>query len=123
MRLVREGTGGGLIRTVSLPTILVAHRHSMVASSTSPVRVTHVVHEFEGGGLETLVAAMARGMDPRRVSTSVISMSGSIGRLGAELESQLRDMVAIKPFPLVSLVAPVGLARAIRRTNAEVVHI
>jgi glycosyltransferase involved in cell wall biosynthesis len=87
------------------------------------VRVTHVVHEFEGGGLETLVAAMARGMDPRRVSTSVISMSGSIGRLGAELESQLRDMVAIKPVPLVSLVAPVGLARAIRRTNAEVVHI
>jgi glycosyltransferase involved in cell wall biosynthesis len=87
------------------------------------VRVTHVVHEFEGGGLETLVAAMARGMDTRRVSTAVISMSGSIGRLGRELEAQLRDMVAIKPVPLVSLVAPVGLARAIRKTDAEIVHI
>ena len=95
----------------------------MHASRTTAVRVTHVVHEFEGGGLETLVAAMARGMDPQRVSSAVVSLSGSIGRLGRELEHQLRAMIAVKPLPLISLVAPLGVASTIRRTGAEVVHV
>lgn len=87
------------------------------------IRVTHVVHDFEGGGLETLVAAMARGFDRERVATSVISLSGRVGRLGAELSGVLRTLTAVRPIPVVSMALPISLTRAIRSTQAEIVHI
>ncbi len=92
-------------------------------SVAAPIRVTHVVHEFEGGGLETLVAAMARGFDSAQIRSSVISLSGQIGRLGRDLSGILDEMIAVRSLPLASMVFPLHLVRALRRTQCDVVHI
>lgn len=88
-----------------------------------PLRVTQVVHDFEGGGLETLVAEMARKLDPLRVTTSVVSMSGRIGRLGSELDGVVDQMVAVRSLPTVSMLVPLAVIRAFRKTRPDVVHI
>src|SRR4051812_22805638 len=87
-----------------------------------PVRVTHVVHDFEGGGLETLVGAMVKGFDRSRVTSSVLSLSGRIGRLGEALRGEVDQMTAIRPAPIVSLIAPIGIMNALRATRPDVVH-
>jgi glycosyltransferase involved in cell wall biosynthesis len=90
-----------------------------------PVRVTQVVHDFEGGGLETLVAEMARQFDPQRVTTSIVSMSGHIGRLGAELQGagRLDHMLAVRSLPTVSMLLPLATRRALRQTRPDIVHV
>jgi glycosyltransferase involved in cell wall biosynthesis len=89
----------------------------------APIRVTHVVHAFEGGGLESLVGAMVRGFDREQVASSVISLSGRIGRLGEALAPVVDHVIAVRPMPVVSLVAPVSLVQALRHTRAEIVHV
>jgi glycosyltransferase involved in cell wall biosynthesis len=93
-----------------------------MALARRPVRVTHLVHAFEGGGLESLVGAMVKSFDRARVTTSVVSLSGSIGRLGEALKAEVDQMLAIRPTPVVSLVAPVGIVRALRQTRPDVIH-
>jgi glycosyltransferase involved in cell wall biosynthesis len=101
--------------------------HAQTRSPSSvearPIRVTHVVHDFEGGGLETLVADMARGFDAARVRTSIVSLSGRIGRLGHALTGVVHGVHALKPAPLVSMVLPLGLARHLRRSGTQIVHV
>jgi glycosyltransferase involved in cell wall biosynthesis len=91
--------------------------------SHPPIRVTQVVHDFEGGGLETLVAEMARKFDPQRVTPSVVSLSGRVGRLGEELEGVVNHMLAVRSIPTISLLLPLAVRRAIRETRPDVVHI
>lgn len=88
-----------------------------------PVRVVHVVWNFDGGGLESLVATLARRLLDTRFRTSVVSLSGRVGRLGAELAPVLEDMRALKPRRVVSMIAPLGLARLLREMRADVVHL
>jgi glycosyltransferase involved in cell wall biosynthesis len=88
-----------------------------------PIRVTQVVHDFEGGGLETLVAEMVRKFDSRRVTTSVVSMSGRVGRLGDELKGRLDHMLAVQSLPTVSMLFPLATRRALLQTHADVVHV
>ena len=89
----------------------------------SVTRVTHVAWNLEGGGLESLIAMLADQLHGTDVEISAISLSGQPGRVGEAMRSRLAHFEVLRPTPVVSLVAPVGLARAIRRTRADVVHL
>ena len=87
------------------------------------VRVTHVAFDLNGGGLETLIAAMAKRCAGTGVALSAISLSGRAGRVGSAAAPLFDEFVVLRPWPVVSMALPVGLAQAIRRTRADVVHL
>lgn len=93
------------------------------ASRMRQLRVTHIVWNFDGGGLESVVASLARRFRHSEIRTSVISLSGRIGRLGLERKGDFDEVLATRPLRGVSNIAPIGLARLIRRTQADVVHL
>ena len=86
-------------------------------------RVTHVLFDFDGGGLETIVATMAARFAGSDIEMSVISLSGREGQLGRATRSLLVDYVYMRPMRRVSMLLPLGLARVIRRQRADVVHL
>lgn len=94
----------------------------MVAMPPPPVRVTHVVFDLDGGGLETLVGEMALRWAGSRVVMSIITLSGRMGRVGAAVRDRVEQFRVLRPLPLLSLAYPVGLARALRATHPDVVH-
>jgi glycosyltransferase involved in cell wall biosynthesis len=87
-----------------------------------PVRVTQLVFDLHGGGMESLVAAMAAHWQGSAVRSSVITLSGRVGRVGETVRGQVEQYIVLQPGAL-SMVAPLGLARAIRRTRPDVVHL
>ena len=87
------------------------------------VRVTHVVFDFDGGGLESLVAAMAERTRGTDVVTSLVTLGGRVGRLGASTRHTFDRFVVARPLPAFSMLYPRGLAREIRDTRPDVVHV
>ena len=87
------------------------------------VRVTHVVVDFEGGGLESMVAAMAARFRGTAVEVSLITLGGRVGRLGAATRDRFDRFVVARPTRGLSMLLPVGLAADIRGTRADVVHL
>lgn len=87
------------------------------------VRVTHVVFDFNGGGMESLVADMANRFQDSAVEVSLITLSGRVGMLGAKTRDRFKNFEVIKPVPLVSMAVPLGVARTIARTRPDVVHL
>ena len=87
------------------------------------LRVAHVVFDLHGGGMESLVASIARSLAGTEVRCSVITLSGRAGRIGAELAPLLDQFHVLAPMRGVSMVAPVGLVRALRRARPDVVHL
>jgi glycosyltransferase involved in cell wall biosynthesis len=86
-------------------------------------RVTHVVFDFDGGGLESLVATMATGFLGSPVKVSLVTLSGRLGRLGAATMGRFDDFQIVRPVPVASIALPFGAAQAIRRTRPDVVHL
>jgi glycosyltransferase involved in cell wall biosynthesis len=103
------------------------NRDAAAASATQTaaarVRVTHVVFDLNGGGLESLIASMARHSAGTSVALSAISLSGRAGRVGAATAPLFDEFRVLRPWPVVSMLLPVGLALAIRRTRADIVHL
>lgn len=87
-----------------------------------PVRVTHVVFDLNGGGMESLVAAMAAKWRGTNVSLSVITLSGRIGHVGEQVRGLVDEFMVLHPAP-ISMLAPTGLAMAIRGMKPDVVHL
>lgn len=87
------------------------------------VHVTHVVFDLHGGGLESLVAAMARRFHGTEVRMSVVTLSGRAGRVGDGVRPLLEQFHTCKPVRGLSMIAPVGVARRIAATGADVVHL
>jgi glycosyltransferase involved in cell wall biosynthesis len=85
--------------------------------------VTHVVFDFDGGGLETLVAEMAARFVGSSVHMSLVTLSGRVGRMGELTRDRFEQFHVLRPRPVVSMVLPLGVARAIRHTRADVVHL
>jgi len=81
------------------------------------------VFDFNGGGMETLVAEMAARLRGTSVRLSLITLSGRTGRLGAATRDRFDQFHVIRPTPGVSMIWPLALARAIRQTRADVIHI
>jgi glycosyltransferase involved in cell wall biosynthesis len=87
------------------------------------VRVTHVVHDLHGGGFESLIAAMARRCAGSSVRLSAITLSGREGRVGGSIRPLLDQYLVLGAASPLSMLRPVALARAIRSTRADVVHL
>ena len=92
-------------------------------SAAQPVRVTHVVFDFDGGGLETLVAEMAAGFQGTSVQVSLVTLSGREGRLGASTRHRFESFNIVRPLPVGSMILPTGVAATIRSTRPDVVHL
>ena len=106
---------------LSTPRASTAHRVGATAADT--VRVTHVVFDFNGGGMESLVAEMAARFRGSSVRVSLITLSGRVGRLGSVTRDRFDEFHVMRPSPVVSMLWPLDVARAIRRTRADVVHL
>jgi glycosyltransferase involved in cell wall biosynthesis len=91
--------------------------------ATRPLRVTQLVFDLDGGGMETMVASLLAGFAGSRVTMSVISLSGRAGRVGAAVRGLVDQFHVVRPWPAVSMALPLGVARALRRTRADVVHL
>jgi len=91
--------------------------------SERPIRVTHVVFDLHGGGMESLVAEMAKRFAGSSVVLSVITLSGRVGRVGMAVRPLVDQFHILKPLPGVSMVAPLGLVRCLRRIRPDVVHL
>jgi glycosyltransferase involved in cell wall biosynthesis len=88
------------------------------------VRVTHLVFDFEGGGMESLVGAMVRRWSGTPVKMSVVTLGGRPGRTGAAVQDALDQFHVLRPARGgLSMILPLGIARALRRTRADVVHL
>ncbi|MGH7532928.1 MAG: glycosyltransferase [Gemmatimonadales bacterium] len=96
----------------------------MPPESIRPTRRLHVVHvvfDLHGGGMETLVADLARRFQGR-VDVSVVSLSGRAGRVGTRIQPLLHEFHVLRPLRGLSLLAPVGLVRCLRAIKPDVVH-
>jgi len=93
------------------------------ARDNDQVRVTQVVFDLEGGGMESLVAEIVTRFAGTQFTMSVITLSGRIGRTGARIRALVDQFYAIRPVPGLSMLAPLGLSRAIARTRPDVVHL
>ena len=89
----------------------------------TPLRITQVVFDLEGGGLETLVASLVTRFAARAATVSVITLGGRVGRVGAAIRESTERYVVLRPLSGLSMVAPVTLIRAIRSTRPDVVHL
>ena len=87
------------------------------------IRVTHVVFDFDGGGLESLVAAMAERTHGTNVVMSLVTLGGRVGRLGLSTRHTFDRFVVASPMPAVSMFYPRSLAREIGATRPDVVHV
>jgi len=87
------------------------------------MRVTHVVFDLHGGGMERLVASIVRRFAGTPVHCSLVTLSGRPGRIGAELAPLLDQFHVLAPIRGVSMLAPVGLVRALRNARPDVVHL
>ena len=87
------------------------------------MRVTHVVHDLHGGGFESLIAAMTQRCAGSAVRVSAISLSGREGRVGGRIRPLLDQYLVLGSGSPLSMLRPVALARAIRATRADVVHL
>ena len=95
----------------------------MTVVGRSPLRVTHVVFDFNGGGLETLVAELAARFVGTPTRVSLVTLSGRVGRLGEATRDRFDQFHVVRPVRGVSMLLPLGLARVIRQTRADVVHV
>jgi glycosyltransferase involved in cell wall biosynthesis len=87
------------------------------------LRVTQIVFDLDGGGMETLVAAMAERSWNTDVRMSVITLSGRVGRVGERVRSLVEQFHVPRLAPGVSMIAPGALTRAIVSTRPDVVHV
>jgi glycosyltransferase involved in cell wall biosynthesis len=78
---------------------------------------------MNGGGLQSLIATLVRRFAGTQIRTSVVSLDGKVGKTGASVAPLAEEVVALRSWPLVSMVAPLGLARLLRRLRPDVVHI
>lgn len=85
--------------------------------------IAHVVFDFDGGGMETLVASMARHFGDMGLRVSVLPLSGREGRLGGAMRPHLSALVPLRPRPVVSMLFPRSVVRTLRQLRADVVHL
>src|SRR3989454_4851353 len=80
-----------------------------------PLRVLHVVHELDFGGLEGLVGAIVRLIDRRRFDSHVLTMS-RFGRMAEGLDAfaQLHQVTSI---PHLSMLWPRSAIRQDRKST------
>lgn len=96
---------------------------SAAITGAPSLRVTHVIHCLEGGGMELIVAALVRGLRDRSVSMSIITLDGRVGSVGDTLRGDVETILPHRSMPTWSMLFPLALARDIRATHPDVVHL
>jgi glycosyltransferase involved in cell wall biosynthesis len=89
---------------------------------SSPVTVMEIVHSMEVGGMERVVANLARRMDPARFRPMVVCIARK-GGFAPGLEADGFEVVSLDKPPGVDLGAALRLARLIRKRRIDVVHL
>ena len=84
------------------------------------LRVLHVVHKLDYGGLQRLVGAIVRLIDRDGFDSHVMTMS-EFGRFAEGLEG-FAELHQARSIPRVSMVWPRGVIRQIRSIAPDVVH-
>ncbi len=87
---------------------------------TRRLKVLHVVHRLDVGGLERLVGAIVRLIDRDRFESHILTLS-EFGRMAEGLEAHAR-LHQFASVPHLSMVWPRGLIRTIRAIAPDVVH-
>jgi len=84
------------------------------------LKVLHVVHRLDLGGLERMVGAIVRLIDRDRFESHILTLS-EFGRLaeGLEAHAELHRFTSVRGL---SMIWPGGLTRAIRAIAPDVVH-
>lgn len=95
----------------------------LVPAARRPLRVTHIVFDLDGGGMETLVAGMAERWHDEGIALSVITLSGRVGRVGEAVRPLVEQFHVPRLTPGVSMLSPSAVVRALRATGADVVHL
>lgn len=90
---------------------------------TRALRVTQIVFDLDGGGMETLVQSMADNWAGTQVEMSVITLSGRTGRTGESVRNRVDQFHVLELTRGLSMIAPTQLVRAIRATRPDVVHL
>jgi glycosyltransferase involved in cell wall biosynthesis len=88
--------------------------------SGRPLRVLHLVQNLNYGGMERLIAELARRADPACCDVQVMALQ-YVGRFGRELEGRAAVHLA-PPMAPWSLLRPSKLAAEIARVAPDVVH-
>src|SRR2546426_92127 len=84
------------------------------------LKVLHVVHRLDYGGLERLVGAIVRLIDHDRFESHILTLS-DFGRFADGLE-QHAELHWYRPLPHVSMIWPRRLIQTIRSISPDVVH-
>ena len=84
------------------------------------LRVLHMVHELDYGGMERLVGAIVRLIDHERFENHILTLSG-FGRLAEGLDTYA-ELHRFRSVPRFSMIWPGGLIRTIRAIAPDVVH-
>jgi len=90
------------------------------AAHGARTRVLHIVQNLNYGGMERLIAEMARHADHERFDVHVMAL-GYLGHFAEELDSAAGVHLAPSQSKL-SMLRPAALAGAIRRIAPDVVH-
>ena len=96
---------------------------SSISAKREALRVTQIVFDLDGGGMETLVAAMAARWHGTDVKMSVITLSGRVGRVGELVRPLVEQFHVLRLTPGISMISPHGLMRALRQTRPDVVQL
>src|SRR5256885_8847196 len=87
---------------------------------TQRIKVLHVVHKLDYGGLERLVGAIVRLIDHDRFESHILTLS-EFGRLAEGLETYA-GLHRYEPVRYLSLLWPRGLIDRVRAIAPDVVH-
>lgn len=87
---------------------------------TRPLRVLHLVQNLNYGGMERLIADLARLADPSRLEVHVMALQ-YVGRFGRGMDAHAAVHLAGRMEPW-SLLHPAALARRIRAIAPDVAH-
>lgn len=87
---------------------------------TRPLRILHVVHKLDYGGLERLVAAIVRLLPADRFESHILTLS-DFGRFAEGLAARAQ-LHQDRSLPSLSMLWPRRLTRTIRAIAPDVVH-
>jgi glycosyltransferase involved in cell wall biosynthesis len=93
---------------------------SVTSDRSRPLQVLHMVQNLNYGGMERLIADLARRADPARFSSHVLALQ-YVGRFGHELDGVAAVHLGPKQEPW-SLLRPARLASLIREIGPDVVN-
>jgi len=93
----------------------------MNRTQTNPIKILHVLHSFDIGGLENGLVNLINNMDPERFSHKICCI-GRSGRNAKELDNNNVVVFEMNKRDGLELGLPLRLARLFKQRQIDVVH-